>query len=109
MTTGDGSFGLTCMEMETAVRHDIPIVVVVGNDQCWGMIKRDFIKQRGEAHPACDLAPTRYDKIVEGMGGYGELVEDPDEIGPAIQRAIDTGLPACINVMTDPEVGPGLG
>jgi acetolactate synthase-1/2/3 large subunit len=109
VTTGDGSFGLTCMEMETAVRHDIPIVVVVGNDQCWGMIKRDFIKQRGEAHPACDLAPTRYDKIVEGMGGYGELVEDPDEIGPAIQRAIDTGLPACINVMTDPEVGPGLG
>jgi acetolactate synthase-1/2/3 large subunit len=109
VTTGDGSFGLTCMEMETAVRHDIPIVVVVGNDQCWGMIKRDFIKQRGEAHPACDLAPTRYDKIVEGMGGYGELVDDPDEIGPAIQRAIDTGLPACINVMTDPEVGPGLG
>jgi acetolactate synthase-1/2/3 large subunit len=108
-TTGDGSFGLTCMEMETAVRHDIPIVTIVGNDQCWGMIKRDVIKQKGEAHPACDLAPTRYDKIVEGMGGHGEFVEEPEDIGPAIQRAIDSGLPACVNVMTDPEVGPGLG
>jgi acetolactate synthase-1/2/3 large subunit len=109
VTTGDGSFGLTGMEMETAVRYGIPIVTVVGNDQCWGMIKRDVVKQRGEAHPACDLDPTRYDKIVEGMGGYGELVKDPEEIGPAIQRAIDSGLPACVNVMTDPQIGPGLG
>jgi acetolactate synthase-1/2/3 large subunit len=85
------------------------IVTIVGNDQCWGMIKRDVIKQRGEAHPACDLAPTRYDKIVEGMGGHGEFVERPEDIGPAIQRAIDSGLPACVNVMTDPEIGPGLG
>jgi acetolactate synthase-1/2/3 large subunit len=107
-TTGDGSFGLTCMEMETAVRHDIPIVTIVGSDQGWGMIKRDVMKQRGEAHPACDLAPTRYDKIVEGMGGHGEFVEKPEDIGPAIQRAIDSGLPACVNVMTDPEIGPGL-
>jgi acetolactate synthase-1/2/3 large subunit len=109
VTTGDGSFGLTGMEMETAVRYDIPIVTIVGNDQGWGMIKRNYIKQSGVAHPACDLAPTRYDKIVEGMGGHGEFVERPEEIGPAIQRAIDSGLPACVNVMTDPEVGPGLG
>jgi acetolactate synthase-1/2/3 large subunit len=109
VTTGDGSFGLTCMEMETAVRHDIPIVTIVGNDQGWGMIKRDVMKRRGEAHPACDLAPTRYDKMVEGMGGHGEFVEKPEDLGPAIQRAIDSGLPACVNVMTDPEIGPGLG
>ncbi|MFQ5699456.1 MAG: thiamine pyrophosphate-binding protein, partial [Myxococcota bacterium] len=109
VTTGDGSFGLTCMEMETAVRHDIPIVAIVGNDRGWGMIKRDVVKRRGSAHPACDLAPTRYDKIVEGMGGYGELVEKPEDIGPALQRAIDCGRPACVNVMIDPEVGPGLG
>jgi acetolactate synthase-1/2/3 large subunit len=107
VTTGDGSFGLTCMEMETAVRHDIPIVTVVGNDQCWGMIKRDLMKRKGEAF-ACDLGPTRYDKIVEGMGGYGEFVEKPEDLGAAIQRAIDSGLPACVNVMTDPEIGPGL-
>jgi acetolactate synthase-1/2/3 large subunit len=109
VTTGDGSFGLTCMEMETAVRHGIPIVTVVGNDQGWGMIKRQFEKQKGEAVPACGLAPTRYDKIVEGMGGHGELVEKAEDIGAAIQRAIDSGLPACVNVMTDPEIGPGLG
>jgi acetolactate synthase-1/2/3 large subunit len=106
VTTGDGSFGLTCMEMETAVRHGIPIVTIVGNDQGWGMIKRQFKKLKGEALPACDLSPTRYDKMVEGMGGHGEFVEKPEDIGPAIQRAIDSGLPACVNVMIDPEIGP---
>jgi acetolactate synthase-1/2/3 large subunit len=109
VTTGDGSFGLTCMEMETAVRHNLPIVTIVGNDQGWGMIKRDFEKLKGEAHPACGLSPTRYDKIVEGMGGHGELVDKPEDIGPAIQRAIDSGLPACVNVMIDPEIGLSLG
>ncbi len=108
-TTGDGSFGLTCMEMETAVRHGIPFVAVVGNDQGWGMIKRDVEKQQRVPIRACDLGPARYDKIVEGMGGHGEYVEDPDEIGPAIRRALDSGLPACVNVITDPKIGPGLG
>ena len=108
-TTGDGSFGLTCMEMETAVRHGIPFVVVVGNDQGWGMIKRDVEKQQRVPVGACELGPTRYDQIVEGMGGHGEYVEHPDEIGPAIQRALDSGLPACVNVITDPKIGPGLG
>jgi acetolactate synthase-1/2/3 large subunit len=107
VTTGDGSFGLTCMEMETALRHDIPIVTIVGNDQGWGMIKRDFMKLKGET-VACDLSPTRYDQIVEGMGGHGEFVEKPEDLGPAIQRAIDSGRPACVNVMIDPEIGPGL-
>jgi acetolactate synthase-1/2/3 large subunit len=57
----------------------------------------------------CQLAHRRYDKIVEAMGGHGEYVEKPEDIGPAIQRALDSGLPACVNVMTDPEIGPGLG
>jgi acetolactate synthase-1/2/3 large subunit len=70
------------------------------------MIKRQFKKLKGEALPACDLSPTRYDKMVEGMGGHGEFVEKPEDIGPAIQRAIDSGLPACVNVMIDPEIGP---
>jgi len=107
VTTGDGSFGFTAMEMETAVRHGIPIVTVVGNDQGWGNIKHPFKAMRGEALPSCDLPPTRYDKIVEAMGGHGELVVKPKDIAPAIQRAIDSGLPACVNVMTDPEVGIG--
>jgi acetolactate synthase-1/2/3 large subunit len=102
-TTGDGSFGLTCMEMETAVRHDIPIVTVVGNDLGWGMIRRS-VKSTSEA-VACELSATRYDLIVEGMGGHGELVEKPEDIRPALQRAIDSGRPACVNVMLDPEIG----
>jgi acetolactate synthase-1/2/3 large subunit len=57
---------------------------------------------------ACDLSATRYDLIVEGMGGHGEFVEKPEDLGPAIQRAIDSGRPACVNVMLDPEVGPSL-
>ncbi len=106
-TTGDGSFGLTCMEMETAVRHDIPIVAIVGNDQGWGMIKRDLVRRKGEA-VGCDLAATRYDLIVEAMGGHGEFVEKPEDLGAAIRRAIDSGRPACVNVMLDPEIGPSL-
>ncbi len=107
VTTGDGSFGLTLMEFDTALRHDIPIVVVIGNDKCWGMIHRPFKEQKGQSF-GCELEHRRYDKIIEAMGGHGEYVEKPEDIGPAIQRAIDSGVAACVNVMTDPEVGPGL-
>jgi len=108
VTTGDGSFGLTCMEYDTAIRHNIPFLTVIGNDQSWGMVEREFEKNYGKT-VACQLAPRRYDKIVEAMGGHGEYVEQPDEIAPAIERAIDSGRPACVNVMTDPKIGPGLG
>ncbi len=107
VTTGDGSFGLTLMEFDTALRHNIPFVAVVGNDSCWGMIHRPFKSQKGQTF-GCELKPRRYDKIIEAMGGHGEFVEKPDDIGPAIRRAIDSGLPACVNVMIDPEIGPGL-
>jgi len=106
VTTGDGSFGLTCMEMETAVRHKIPIVAIIGNDQFWSNTGKPFKKMYGEV-VGCDLAPARYDEIVKGMGGHGEYVEEPDQIAPAIQRALDSGLPACVNVMIDREVSPG--
>lgn len=107
VTTGDGSFGLTLMEFDTALRHNIPFVSVVGNDSCWGMIHRPFKSQKGQTF-GCELEPRRYDKIIEAMGGHGEYVEKPDDIGPAIRRAIDSGVPACVNVMIDPEIGPGL-
>lgn len=107
VTTGDGSFGLTLMEFDTALRHNIPFVTVIGNDQCWGMIHRPLKNQKGMT-VGCQLAHRRYDKLIEAMGGHGEYVEKPEDIGPAIQRAIDSGKPACVNVMTDPEVGPGL-
>jgi acetolactate synthase-1/2/3 large subunit len=106
-TTGDGSFGLTLMEFDTAIRHNIPFVTVIGNDSCWGMIHRPFKQQKGQSF-GCELESRRYDKIVEAMGGHGEFVEDPADIAPAIQRAIDSGIPACVNVVIDPEIGPGL-
>jgi acetolactate synthase-1/2/3 large subunit len=107
VTTGDGSFGMTLMEFDTALRHNIPIVVVIGNDKCWGMIHRPFKEQKGQTF-GCELEHRRYDKIIEAMGGHGEYVEKPEDIAPAIKRAIESGLPACVNVMTDPEIGPGL-
>lgn len=106
--TGDGSFGLTLMEFDTALRHDIPFVTVIGNDKCWGMIHRKWRNDQGLA-VGCELVHRRYDKIIEAMGGHGEYVEKPEDIGPAIQRAFDSGLPACVNVMTDPEIGPNIG
>ncbi len=102
LLSGDGSFGFHIMEFSTAVRHGIPFVAVIGNDCAWGMIKNDQLGLYGDRRVVgTELGLIRYDKVVEDLGGYGELVQDPDEIGPAIQRAFDSGLPACINVVTE--------
>lgn len=102
--SGDGSFGLNGFEFDTAVRFNLPIVSIVGNDAGWGQIRGPQVNMVGrERAVATSLAPTRYDKIVEAMGGYGEYVESPDEIIPALDRAFASGRPACINVVLDPE------
>ncbi|HJN76993.1 MAG TPA: thiamine pyrophosphate-binding protein [Myxococcota bacterium] len=96
---GDGSFGLNGFEYEAAVRQDIPFVGVMGNDACWTQIHRGQKQIFGnERTPATHLAYTRYDKIVEAMGGHGEYVEQPGEIRPAIERALESGKPALVNV-----------
>lgn len=101
---GDGSFGLNGFEFDTAVRFNLPIVSIVGNDAGWGQIRGPQIQMVGaERAIATSLAPTRYDKVVEALGGYGELVEQPEEIAPALARAFAAGKPACVNVMLDPE------
>ncbi|MEW5988255.1 MAG: thiamine pyrophosphate-binding protein [Chloroflexota bacterium] len=101
---GDGSFGLNGFEFETAVRFNLPIVSVVGNDAGWGQIRSPQIKMMGrERAVATSLAPTRYDRIVVAMGGYGEHVERPEEIEPALGRALACRRPACVNVTLDPE------
>ncbi|MBC6936387.1 MAG: hypothetical protein DWB42_11170 [Chloroflexi bacterium] len=101
--SGDGSFGLNGFEFDTAVRFGLPVVAIVGNDSGWGQIRTPQIQMVGEERAvATTLAPTRYDRIVEAMGGYGELVETPDELLPALQRAFASGKPACINVTIDP-------
>jgi acetolactate synthase-1/2/3 large subunit len=103
MIYGDGSFGLNGMEFESMVRQRLPIVAIIGNDGAWGQIKHPQKAMVGHA-TAAELAPgIRYDKMVEALGGYGELVERPEEIRPALERAFASGLPACVNVLIDPD------
>ena len=102
---GDGSVGLNFAEFDTMVRHDLPIVTVVNNDQIWGMSAhgQDLIYGEGR-RVVTDLAPTRYDLAAAGFGCHAEHVEDPSELRPALDRALESGKPACINVMTDGSV-----
>jgi acetolactate synthase-1/2/3 large subunit len=97
---GDGSFGFNGFEYDTAVRFNLPIVGVVGNDAAWGQMMRPQGALYGQDRlVATKLANTRYDKVVEAMGGHGEHVERPDQIRPALERAFASGKPACVNVV----------
>jgi acetolactate synthase-1/2/3 large subunit len=99
---GDGAFGLNGMEFESMVRQKLPVVSIIGNDGAWGQIKHPQKAIIGHT-TAAELAPgIRYDKMVEALGGYGELVERPEDIRPALERAFASGLPSCINVLIDP-------
>ncbi|MDH5521062.1 MAG: thiamine pyrophosphate-dependent enzyme, partial [Acidimicrobiia bacterium] len=96
---GDGSFGLNGFEFDTAVRFGLPIVGVVGNDGAWGQMMRPQAMIYGSDRlVATELAYTRYDQVVEALGGHGEHVTKPSDIGPALQRAFDSGKPALVNV-----------
>ncbi len=102
---GDGSFGFNSMEFDTAVRHNIPIICVVNNDCAWGMIKHSQEMSIGKDRCTCaELGMRDYEKMVEGLGGYGELVVKDEDIIPALKRAYDSGKPACVNVATNPDV-----
>jgi acetolactate synthase-1/2/3 large subunit len=107
---GDGAFGLNGMDFDTAVRFKLPMVVVVGNDAAWGQI---HVPQRGlygEEHAvATKLAPTRYDRVVEALGGKGEHVEDPADLVPALERAFASGTVYCVDVAIDPEAAASSG
>lgn len=100
---GDGAAGFSLMDVDSLVRHDLPVVIVVGNNAGWNL----------ERHPmrflygydvAADLRPTRYDEVVRALGGAGETVTSPGDIGPALDRAFASGAPYVVNVMTDPEI-----
>ncbi len=99
---GDGSVGLNFAEFDTMVRHGLPIVTVVNNDQLWGMSAhgQDLIYGR-DRRVVTELAPTRYDLAAAGFGCHAEHVEDPRELPGALARAFASGKPACVNVMTD--------
>jgi acetolactate synthase-1/2/3 large subunit len=101
---GDGAFGFSGLEFDTMVRHDLPIVAVMGNNGIWALEKHPMEFLYGYS-VAADLQPgLRYDKVVEDLGGHGELVERPDDLKPALERAFSSGKPALVNVLTDPSV-----
>jgi acetolactate synthase-1/2/3 large subunit len=101
---GDGALGFSGMELESLVRHKLPVVCIVGNNGIWGLEKHPMRGLYGY-DVAAELRPgIRYDQMMESFGGRGELVEDPDEIGPALKRAFDSGEPTLVNILTDPDV-----
>ena len=96
--TGDGALGFYIAEMDTAVRHKLPIVVIVGNDAGWGLERELQSFASGGVTVACELQSTPYDVIMRGFGGGGETVERLEQVRPAVQRAFASGVPYCLNV-----------
>ncbi len=100
---GDGAAGFSLMDVDTLVRHGLPVVMVMGNNSAWGLEKGPMQMLYGYDVIA-DLAPrTAYDEVVKALGGGGETVTDPRQIGPALDRAFASGLPYLVNVITDVE------
>ncbi|CAM2857704.1 acetolactate synthase [Mycobacterium intermedium] len=101
---GDGAFGFSGMEWDTLVRHEVPVVSVIGNNGIWGLEKHPMEALYGYSVVA-ELRPgTRYDEVVRALGGHGELVSAPAELRPALERAFASGIPSVVNVLTDPSV-----
>jgi acetolactate synthase-1/2/3 large subunit len=99
---GDGAAGFSLMDVDSMVRHNLPVVIVVGNNGMWGLEKHPMQMIYGW-DVACDLQPAcRYDEVVKALGGAGELVSDPEQIGPAMDRAFAAGVPYLVNVLTEP-------
>jgi acetolactate synthase-1/2/3 large subunit len=101
---GDGAFGFSGMEFDTLARHGVDVVGVMGNNGIWALEKHPMEFLYGYS-VAADLRPaTRYEQVVEALGGYGELVERPADVRGALERAFASGRPALVNVLTDPTV-----
>ena len=96
---GDGAFGFHAMEFDTAVRYGLPFVAIVGNDAAWNAERQIQLRDFGEDRVSgTDLLPARYDRVAESLGGHGEHVTSAGELRPAIERAVASGRPACVNV-----------
>lgn len=109
LVAGDGALGFNFMEFHTAVRFGLPVVVIVNNDQAWGMVRHSQQLRFGKDRtPGSDLGYVPYHKLVEALGGYGEEVREPGAVKSALERAVQSGKPACINVITERDViSPG--
>ncbi|HEY7220542.1 MAG TPA: thiamine pyrophosphate-binding protein, partial [Candidatus Binatia bacterium] len=105
MLSGDGAFGFNAMEFDTAVRHKLDIVAILGNDSAWGIDRQIQLGLYGRA-VATDLLQTRYDQLVQGLGGHGEFVERPAALKPALERALACGKPALLNVTVQRAISP---
>ncbi|HEU0021216.1 MAG TPA: thiamine pyrophosphate-binding protein [Dehalococcoidia bacterium] len=103
--SGDGSIGFYTMEYDTCIRHNLPITTVLGNDSNWG-IDRTFQLAYFNRSVGTELRTVRYDKVIEAIGGHGEYVERPEDVGPAVERAIKSGLPSLVNVTVRPGASP---
>jgi acetolactate synthase-1/2/3 large subunit len=99
---GDGAAGFSLMDAETLVRHRLPVVIVVGNNGIWGLEKHPMKSIYGYDVAADLNQDTRYDLIVEAFGGAGETVEKASELPDAFDRAMNSGVPYLLNVLTDP-------
>jgi acetolactate synthase-1/2/3 large subunit len=104
---GDGAFGLNGMEMETMVRHKLPVVAVVGNNGSWNQTTQGVKRRYGRAIGTYLSQDTRYDKVMEGFGGYSERVTKPSEIRPALERAFKSGKAALLDVVIDQNASYG--
>jgi acetolactate synthase-1/2/3 large subunit len=101
---GDGAFGFSGMEYDTFARHGVNVVGVMGNNGIWALEKHPMEFLYGYS-VAAELTPeTRYDEVVEALGGHGEIVRAPTDLRPALDRAFSSGAPALVNVLTDPTV-----
>jgi acetolactate synthase-1/2/3 large subunit len=105
MLTGDGAFGFNGMEFDTAVRHKLNIIAIVGNDSAWGIDRQIQLGLYGRP-VATDLRQSRYDQVVLGLGGYGEFVERPEDLKPALERALASATPALLNVAVERAISP---
>jgi acetolactate synthase I/II/III large subunit len=102
---GDGSVGLNFAEFDTAVRHNLPVTVVVNNDAQWGMSKHGQVLAWGAGNTiATELGVIHYERAAQGLGAHAEFVERASELAPALKRALSSGRAACVNIMTDPDV-----
>jgi acetolactate synthase-1/2/3 large subunit len=105
MLTGDGAFGFNAMEFDTAVRHRLNVVALLGNDSAWGIDRQIQLGLYGRA-VATDLLQARYEKIVEGLGGHGEFVERAEDLAPALERAFASRHPALLNIVVKQAISP---
>jgi acetolactate synthase-1/2/3 large subunit len=105
MLSGDGAFGFNGMEFDTAVRHKLNIVAIVGNDSAWGIDRQIQLGLYGRP-VATDLRQSRYDQMVQGLGGYGEFVERPEDLKPALERGLASNQPALLNVAVERAISP---